>query len=343
MPYDAALSDEPCPTMRTSRKLALANDAPRSRAISSSCSSRRRSAAGCSRISARKRRAGRHCRLSLRHVSRLRRRADDLEVVVEDDEVRRPAHVDPAELRAPRTRAGTARGGLERPLERDVRRRRRFRTASIIVSALPASTPSSRRTTSSATTISISPSAYVPSPRPAPAIASVTSASRPAGERARAVARCRDRGGCRRRSPGRRRRGAPSAAPTIPGSRCASGRMALKTWVTVRTPRSNAACASRRRRVAVAERDRHAARVEDVDQLERARQLGRERHQPDRPAASRRSSSAGSGSRRGRRPCVPSRAGRGTGLRDGRRGCAGPRRVGRARARSAATRSSSSG
>ena len=35
-----------------------------------------------------------------------------------------------------------------------------------------------------------------------------------------------------------------------------------------------------RRRVAVPERDRDAARVEQVDQLERARELGRERHQP---------------------------------------------------------------
>ena len=38
--------------------------------------------------------------------------------------------------------------------------------------------------------------------------------------------------------------GCTSAAPTIPGSRWASGRIALKTWVTVRTPRSNAAFAS---------------------------------------------------------------------------------------------------
>ena len=38
--------------------------------------------------------------------------------------------------------------------------------------------------------------------------------------------------------------GRTRAAPTIPGSRCASGRIALKTCVTVRTPRSNAAFAS---------------------------------------------------------------------------------------------------
>ena len=38
--------------------------------------------------------------------------------------------------------------------------------------------------------------------------------------------------------------GRRSAAPTMPGSRWVSGRIALKTWVTVRTPRSKATFAS---------------------------------------------------------------------------------------------------
>ena len=82
----------------------------------------------------------------------------------------------------------------------------------------------------------------MPSPRPAPAIASVTSARRPPATRH-----------SRRTISGSRwtpstiawtiTSGRMSAAPTMPGSRWASGRIALKTCVTVRTPRSKAACA----------------------------------------------------------------------------------------------------
>src|SRR5213592_1360414 len=52
MPYVAALSDEPCPTKRTRRPRSRATVA--TRAYSSSCSSRRSNARGCSWISPRK-------------------------------------------------------------------------------------------------------------------------------------------------------------------------------------------------------------------------------------------------------------------------------------------------
>ena len=74
-----------------------------------------------------------------------------------------------------------------------------------------------------------------------------------------------------------------SAAPAMPGSRCRNGRIALKRCVTVRTPASNAAFASS----AVASEWPHEIAIsraqERLDQLVRARQLGRERDEPDGP------------------------------------------------------------
>ena len=258
-------------------RVACRASCPAMRAISASCSSRRRSAAGCSRISSTKRVPG-----SRGSAGDTRLASDDglddLERVVEDDDVGRAARDEPPDVGRPSTRAGTVLAASS-ACSSGTPTSTRFRTACGIVRALPASTPSSRRTTSSATTISVSPSAYVPSPSPAPAIASVTSAIRPPAGRQR-----------RRTMSGSRwtpstiawttTSGRTSAAPTIPGSRWASGRIALKTWVTVRTPRSNAAFASAAVAFAVPERDGDAARVEQVDQLERAGQLGRERHQP---------------------------------------------------------------
>ena len=50
-----------------------------------------------------------------------------------------------------------------------------------------------------------------------------------------------------------------SAAPTMPGSRCRSGRIALKRWVTLRAPRVERGVRLRGGRVGVAERDDDAA------------------------------------------------------------------------------------
>ena len=78
------------------------------------------------------------------------------------------------------------------------------------------------------------------------------------------------RGRARPAGPRRRRDGAPSttswtvtsgrarAAPGSPGSRCASGLIALNRWVTERAPASKPACACVGGRVGVAEGDQHA-------------------------------------------------------------------------------------
>ena len=299
--------------MRTSRASRCAHRRGDARDSSASCSSSRRSAAGCSRISARNRAprlvrrpfsAGDTClpptrRARPRACRRARRRRPG-----------RPGRA--ARRRAGRgSRAGTALAARERVLERDAERERGCgRPRSSSARCRRGRRPRAR-TTPSATSIS------------------------DLAERVGAVAepRAGDRVGDER-DPARRRRA--TASRTISGSRwtpstidldddvgraraprrrCpgrggASGRIALKRCVTVRTPRSKAACRLVGGRVRVPERDRDAARVQEVDQLERARELGRERHRAA-PAlrASSRSSSAGSGSRRARRRCVPRRAG----------------------------------
>src|ERR1044072_5959254 len=94
-PNDAALSEEPWPTNRTRRR-SRSRTTDATPAISASCSSRRRSAAGCSRISATNR-----VPISLPFSARDKRLspdegADDLEAVVEDDDVRRATGHEPA-------------------------------------------------------------------------------------------------------------------------------------------------------------------------------------------------------------------------------------------------------
>ena len=150
----AALSDEPWPTMRivvAPRSRARAADArvtrPRARAGA-------RSACGCSRISARKcgaERLGQRGGLRQRHALRRRRRR------ARSRGCRRARRGRPGSRR----RGGRRRGGRARGPGRTVAASSasasgtpsawRFRTASIIVSALPASTPSSPRTTPSRT------------------------------------------------------------------------------------------------------------------------------------------------------------------------------------------------
>ena len=118
-----------------------------------------------------------------------------------------------------------------------------------------------------------------------------------------------------------------SAAPTMPGSRCMNGRIALKRCVTVRDAAVEGGVRLLRRRVGVAARDGDAAREERVDQLERAGQLGRERHDSHRPGREQPLEQAGVGvaaadGRMRARGAGP----RGTGPRGGRRARARRRR-----------------
>ena len=125
--------------------------------------------------------------------------------------------------------------------------------------------------------------------------------------------------------------GRASAASPMPGSRGTSGRIALNRCVTVRTPRSNARCASAALASRVAGRDDDAAREQQVDELERARQLRRQRHlrhapgveQPLRAAPGRARAATPSGARRAAAATrtAPRRARR---SRTGRPRCARP-------------------
>ena len=326
--------------MRTSVDAALAGSRGRSRAISESwreqALERGRLLSDLGEDTSRVR------ELSRRHVSPLRRAPGRSRGRRRARRCRRGCRVRAGRCRgSPRTRAGTAEAASA-ARSRGTPSSTRFRTASIIVSALPARTPSSRRATPSRTSTSTSPSGYV-------AVAEPRTGDRVGHEREAAggdppeqAHRRRDRGGRRPRSPGRTTSERTSAAPTMPGSRCESGRIALKTCVTVRTPRSNAACAS----AAVAslwpsETD-DAARLQEVDQLERAGKLGCERQEsaPGRPRAGDRAARDRDrgGSRADGCRAAPRR---GTALRGARRGCAAHgARAGTARR--AATRSSSS-
>ena len=295
------MSDEPWPTIRTSAQVAL----PQDRGRDARDLARRARAGGAARRAARGSPRGSGCPGSVAVLSRRhgppRRRA-----CARPRGRRRGRRRPPGRRAASSPDAGAAPGcgpgtvlAASSACSSGTPSATRLRTASIIVSALPASTPSSRRTTSSATTISISPSAYVPSPSPAPAIASVTSDDAPGGDAPEqpddvrvevdAVDDRLDDDVGPRRAPPRRSRG--------PGG--CSGRIALKTCVTVRTPRSNAACASAAVASVWPSETRDPACVQQVDQLERPGQLRRERDERGPgPAASSRSSSAGSGSRR---------------------------------------------
>ena len=204
----------------------------------------------------------------------------------------------------------------------------RLRTASIIVSALPASRPSgAAHHAVLGPTRGAAERGSSPSPIAAAATASVTSAKRPRAacqatrtRVAREVVAVDDQ--LHRRRPAR-----ASAAHAMPGSRGARGRIALKRCVTVRTPRSNARCASAAVASVCPADDGDAARDQLVDQLERARQLGRERHLAHRagveqPAQQRRVRVAAALRRVGAEPL----AARGTGPRGARRARAGRRR-----------------
>src|SRR6476469_5153522 len=122
MPYVAALSDEPWPTNRTRRPRSRATAA--TRAYSSSCSSRRSNARGCSRISPRKSSpgtcsgagSGDDTRLAS-HEHRL-----DFEVVVQHDDVRATADADPADVGPAEDLRGHGRRRCERELERRTER-----------------------------------------------------------------------------------------------------------------------------------------------------------------------------------------------------------------------------
>src|SRR5918994_5599280 len=98
-PYDAALSDEPCATSRTSvRFVRLASAATSANSVS--CARRRRSAAGCSRISSSSAAPGVSGGTSSGSDKRF---APDehtvhLEVVVEHDDVGAHAALDPPHL-----------------------------------------------------------------------------------------------------------------------------------------------------------------------------------------------------------------------------------------------------
>src|SRR6188508_3444080 len=121
MPKEAALSDEPWPTMRTSRASRVRTISAM-RPISASCSSRRRSAAGCSRISARKRVPGSAPFSAGDKALTANEGANDLEGVVEDDDVGGAARRQAYDRRVAQEARGHAGRRLERTLERHVDR-----------------------------------------------------------------------------------------------------------------------------------------------------------------------------------------------------------------------------
>ena len=152
--------------------------------------------------------------------------------------------------------------------------------ASIIVSVLPASAPPGPVATPSRISISRPPSGYVPSARPAPAIASVTSATRPAP--------------ARQTTPGRLGREVDSVEDDLDDDVVARERGARDARVAVpeRTHRveevRDRAHADVERgvrllcgRVRVAARDDDLAAQERLDQRVRARQLRCERDEAD--------------------------------------------------------------
>src|SRR3954468_14744307 len=98
MPYVAALSDAPCPTKRTRRPRSRATAA--TRAYSSSCSSRRSNARGCSWISARNSLPGIYSGVGSGEERPLASQQHRLhfEVVVQHDEIRGTADVEAADV-----------------------------------------------------------------------------------------------------------------------------------------------------------------------------------------------------------------------------------------------------
>ena len=183
----------------------------------------------------------------------------------------------------------------------------RFLTASIIVRTLPASTPSGRRATPSRISTSIPLRRQWRSLVPAAAIASVTSARRPAAARRTSCA-ISGRGGGRRGSPGRSRRRGRAPHPRCRGRggerahRVEEVRDGADSTVEGRVGFG-------RRRVAVAARDDDTALEQQVDELQRAGQLRRERDLRDRPRGQQSLEQVRSGSRRAAGGCAPSRSG----------------------------------
>ena len=182
-----------------------------------------------------------------------------LEAVVEDQHVGGRARLQPAE-RASLRRGPGRRSPPRRPPPSGAPSACRLRTASSIVSTLPASTPSARRATPS-THLDVDDcrAGSGRRRRPVGATASVTSATRP--DAARQTTCATSSGDVVAVQDqlhdhvltGQRRR------PRCPGSRWPNGRIALKRWVTVRAPRSNAGVGLGGGRVRVAERDDDAA------------------------------------------------------------------------------------
>src|SRR6478735_10390277 len=122
MPYVAALSDEPWPTNRTRRPRSRATAA--TRAYSSSCSSRRSNARGCSRISPRKSSPGTCSGAGSGDDTRLAsdEHGLDFEVVVEHDDVRAAADGDAADVAPAEDLRGHSRRCGEREVERGAER-----------------------------------------------------------------------------------------------------------------------------------------------------------------------------------------------------------------------------
>src|SRR3954452_3604855 len=120
MPYVAALSDDPCPTKRTRRPRSRATAA--TRAYSSSCSSRRSKARGCSWISARKSLPGTYSGVGSGDDTRLASQQHRLhfEVVVQHDEIRGTADVEAADVVSAEDSCRHRRRRSERELERHV-------------------------------------------------------------------------------------------------------------------------------------------------------------------------------------------------------------------------------
>ena len=249
--------------------------------------------------------------------------AVDLEVVVEHDDVCGPPDVEPADVGWPITRAGTARRRVDRVARAGRRARGGCAPPRSSSATLPASTPSGPRATPSRTSTSSPPRLYDPSPRPAPAIASVTSATRPRGRppdephRVGGEVDAVDDHLDDHVVAGERRTGDARIAVVERAHRVEEVRdgahAAVEGGVRLLRGRVRVTAGDGRRRRAGARRSA------------RRRRAARARASSSRtgPAASSRSSSAGSGSRReaGRMRAEPARR-RGTGPRDGRRGSA---------------------
>ena len=187
----------------------------------------------------------------------------------------RPRSIRPTSSR-PTTRAGHRRRRGERVRERDAERVKVPNRLAPSSARCPRARPSElARAAVSHLDLDVAEAIACRRPAPAPAIASVTSATRPR-QRARRAARSRRRRGARRGSAGRRRRRATSAAPAMPGSRWLKGRIALKRCVTARAPRSNAASASSAVASVWPQETGDAAREQQVDRA-RARRGARAR------------------------------------------------------------------